>query len=145
MIQRLQSIFLLLCSGAFFGLFGVPFASSSVSIPNLLNDMTYNIQDSPILIGLAILGGIISLVAIFLYNNRLLQMRLSYVTTVVSILLPLVAILLIYNEGTITTQADKIADGFGIYLPIVALIFSILAARFIKKDEETVRSMDRLR
>ena len=145
MLQRIQSIFLLVCGGSFFGLFGLPFASSSVAIPNLLSDMTYNIQDSPLLIGLSVLGGLVSIIAIFLFNNRVLQMRLSYVVTVVSILLPLLAMLLIYNEGTITNQANQINDEIGIYLPLIGLIFSILAARYIKKDEDTVRSMDRLR
>lgn len=145
MIQRIQSIFLFICGVSFFGLFGIPFASSSVAIPNLLNDMVYNILDNPLLIGLAVLGGLISLVAIFLYSNRPLQIRLSYLVTVVSILLPLLAMLLIYNEGTMTTQTEKINDEFGIYLPVISLIFSILAARYIGKDENTVRSMDRLR
>ncbi|MBK7637253.1 MAG: DUF4293 family protein [Saprospiraceae bacterium] len=53
--------------------------------------------------------------------------------------------LLIYNEGTITNKANQINDEIGIYLPLIGLIFSILAARYIKKDEDTVRSMDRLR
>ncbi|MFZ1526878.1 MAG: DUF4293 domain-containing protein, partial [Saprospiraceae bacterium] len=106
---------------------------------------TYNIQDSPLLIGLSVLGCLVSIIAIFLFNNRVLQMRLSYVVTVVSILLPLLAMLLIYNEGTITNKANQINDEIGIYLPLIGLIFSILAARYIKKDEDTVRSMDRLR
>ena len=63
MLQRIQSIFLLVCGGSFFGLFGIPFASSSVAIPNLLSDMTYNIQDSPLLIGLSVLGGLVSIIA----------------------------------------------------------------------------------
>ena len=145
MIQRLQSIFLLISGLSFFGLFGVPFATSSTAIPNLLNDLIYNIQDSPILLVLCILGGLISIGAIFLYQNRPLQLKMSYLVTVISILLPLVAILLIFNEGTITSKTDQISDSFGIYLPIVSLVFSILAARYINKDENTVRSMDRLR
>jgi len=145
MIQRIQSIFLLLSSGSLFGLFGLPFATSSVIIPHIFSDLVYDIYDSPLLIGLCIAGGLLSFVAIFLYNNRGLQLKLANVSTVVSILLPLLAILLIYNERTATTQFDKIQDGFGIYLPVLALISSILAARFIKKDENTVRSMDRLR
>ncbi|MBK9736495.1 MAG: DUF4293 domain-containing protein [Saprospiraceae bacterium] len=145
MIQRLQSIFLLLSGICFFSLFGVPFATSSVAIPNLLSDMVYNIQDNVILMILCGLGGLVSIVAIFLYNNRAFQIKLSYLATVFAILLPVVAILLIYNEGTATTQADKIQDKFGIYLPIVSLVFSVLATRFINKDESTVRSMDRLR
>jgi formate hydrogenlyase subunit 3/multisubunit Na+/H+ antiporter MnhD subunit len=114
-------------------------------MPVLFSDMVYNIQDSPILLTLCILGGLISLGAIFLYNNRGLQLKLSYVSTVLSILLPLVAVLLVYNEGTTSTQVDKINDGIGIYLPIAGLIFSLLAARYIRKDENIVRSMDRLR
>lgn len=145
MIQRLQSIFLFLCGTSFFGLFGVPFADSSVAIPHLFDDNVYNIQDSPILLVLCILGGLISLGAIFLYNNRPLQIKMTYLTTIVAILLPLVAVLLVYNEGTATEKASEINDNFGIYLPIISLVFSILATRFIKKDESTVRSMDRLR
>lgn len=34
---------------------------------------------------------------------------------------------------------------YGLFLPAVALIFNSLAARFIRKDEKLVRSMDRLR
>lgn len=145
MIQRIQSIFLLLSGIAFFSLFMVPFATSDVVIPQLFNDLVYNIQDSPILLGLCILGGLISIVAIFLYNNRPLQLKMTYVATVFSILLPLVVILLIYNEGTSGANADKIDDELGIYLPFVSLVFCILAARYIGKDENTVRSMDRLR
>ncbi len=145
MIQRIQSIFLLISGISFFSLFMVPFATSDVVIPQLFNDLVYNIQDSPILLGLCILGGLISIGAIFLYNNRPLQLKMTYVATVFSILLPLVVILLIYNEGTSGANADKIDDKLGIYLPFVSLVFSILAARYIGKDENTVRSMDRLR
>jgi len=145
MIQRIQTIFLLLSGVAFFSLFKVPFATSQVAIPRLFNDLVYNVQDSPVLLGLCILGGLISIGAIFLYNNRMLQLKMTYVATVFSILLPLVAILLVYNEGTGGVNADKIDDKAGIYLPLVSLVFSILASRYINKDENTVRSMDRLR
>lgn len=145
MIQRIQTIFLLVSSASFFCLFGLPFATSSVVIPKLFSDMTYDVKDSPILLALCLLGGIISLVAIFLYNNRPFQLKLSYIVTVLCILMPLVAILLVFNEGTYTTQSDKIKDSFGIYLPVVGLVFSILASKFIKKDENIVKSMDRLR
>ena len=145
MIQRIQSIFLLISGVSFFGLFGLPFAVSTVAIPRLLSDLVYNIQDSPILLGLSGLGGLISLIAIFMYNNREMQLKMSYFTSVISILLPLVALLLIYNEGTATTNADKIIDKFGIFLPLISLICSILSARYIRKDENIVKSMDRLR
>ncbi|MFN6037385.1 MAG: DUF4293 family protein, partial [Bacteroidota bacterium] len=34
---------------------------------------------------------------------------------------------------------------FGSYLPILSILLSFMAIRFIKKDEELVRSADRLR
>lgn len=145
MIQRVQSIFLFLSGISFFSLFGIPFATSSVPVPNIFNDLIYNIQDNAILMVLCVLGGVLSIGAIFLFNNRGLQLKMSYVVTVMSILLPLVAVLLVTNEGTGTANFDKIDDKLGIYLPVLSLIFSILAARFIQKDENTVRSMDRLR
>jgi FtsH-binding integral membrane protein len=145
MIQRIQSIFLLLSGIAFFSLFALPFATSTVSIPVLMSDMIYDVQDSPILMTLCVVGGLVCIVAIFLFNNRVLQLRLSYLATVFSILLPLVAFLLIYNEQTSDLNYEKINDGLGLYLPFISLVFSILAARFISKDENTVRSMDRLR
>ena len=145
MIQRIQSIFLLLSGVSFFSLFGVPFATSSIAIPDLLSDMVYNVQDSPILMVLAGLGGLICIGAIFLYNNRPLQIKMSYLGIVFSILLAVVALLLITNDQTVKTQSDKIDDSFGLYLPFICLILSGLAARFIGKDENTVRSMDRLR
>ena len=145
MIQRIQSIFLLLSGASFFSLFGFPFASSSVAIPHLLSDMVYNVQDSPILMTLSGLGGLICIGAIFLFNNRELQVKMSYIGIVLSILVAVVAGLLMYNERTITTDFDKINDQFGMYLPVISLVFSVLAARFIRKDENTVRSMDRLR
>ncbi len=145
MIQRIQSIYLALAAIALALLFMIPFATSTEAIPNMLQDKVYNIQDSPILIGLTVIGILVSVVAIFLYSNRGLQARISYFSIICSILLPLVAVLLIYNEGTVTTKADKIHDGFGIYIPIISLIFSILAVRSIGKDDQLVKSMDRLR
>lgn len=145
MIQRIQSIFLLLSGISFFSLFGLPFATSTVAIPALFSDMVYNIHDHVILMVLAVIGGLVSLVSIFLYNNRGLQARLSYLVTVVSILLLTVAFLLVFNERTPGDGAETISEGAGIAMPILGLIFSVLAARYIGKDENTVRSMDRLR
>lgn len=145
MIQRIQTIYFVLAAITFGVLFMVPFATSSEPIPNLLQDQVYNIMDSPVLIGLTVIGILASLIGIFLYSNRGLQSRVGYFSIISAILLPLVAVLLIYNEGTVTTKADLIKDGFGIYLPIVALVFGILAVRNISKDEKLVQSMDRLR
>lgn len=145
MIQRLQSIFLLLAGLAFFSLFALPFATSTVAIPHIFDDLVYDITDNPILIVLTVLGGAVSLIAIFLYNNRSVQVKLSNLVIVLSILLIVLAIILVFNEGTTDQGADTISESAGIGMPIISLIFSALASKFIRKDDNTVRSMDRLR
>lgn len=145
MLQRIQSIFLLLTSGAFFSLFAVNFASSDKSANGIFSDQLYNIMDNPILIAMTVIGGALALIAIFMFKNRPLQLRMSYLLIVLSILLPLVAALLMYNEGSMNAPNVNIEDGLGIYLPIAAIIATIVAIRFIKKDNKLVKSMDRLR
>lgn len=145
MIQRIQSVFLLLTSITFFLQFVFYFATSDKSTPHFMTDKVYNVLDNPVLIGMTVLGGVVSLIAIFMFRNRPLQIRLGYFAIVLCILLPLVAFLLIYNEGTALVEGTIINDGIGAYLPIVGLITTILANRFINKDNKLVKSMDRLR
>ncbi len=145
MIQRIQSIFFLLAGLAAAALLKVPFAVSDKPVPQLLSDQVYNVQDHVILIVLTIISAVIAVAAIFMYQNRELQMRLGYLVIVASILLLLVAFLLIYNEGTLNVPDSNIQDQFGLFLPFITILFSALAIRFVKKDEGLVRSMDRLR
>ena len=145
MIQRIQSLFLLLSSVCNWLLFTLPFASSDGSTTGFLADMRYDIQDHVLLLGMVVLGGIISLGAIFLYNNRPLQLRVSYLSLILSILLPLLVVFLFYSEATKNFIAVHINDGPGIWLPLAGILFTVLAIRFIRKDEKLVRSMDRLR
>lgn len=145
MIQRIQSIFLLLASVTFFLQFVFQFATSDKASPGFLSDQMYNVMDNPVLMVLTILGGAVALISIFLFRNRPLQLRLGYLVIILCILLPLVAFLLIYNEPTGLSKGTEIHDGLAIYLPIVGLITTILANRFISKDNKLVKSMDRLR
>lgn len=145
MIQRIQSIFLLISSGSFFGQFAVPFASSSNAGPNYFSDLMYNIHDNIGMLIMAIVGGVIALGAIFLFKNRQLQLRMSYLVIVLSILLPALAILLFFRSGNTMDSVVGIEDGIGLYLPIVGVVFGALSSRFIQKDQKLVKSMDRLR
>lgn len=145
MLQRIQSIFLLLTSTSFFSLFALNFATSNKSAKGIFSDQIYNIMDNPILIGLTVIAGVMALITIFMFKNRPLQLRLGYILIVMSILLPLVAGLLMYNEGVLNAPDVEINDSVGIYLPLLAILTTLLANRFIKKDNKLVKSMDRLR
>lgn len=89
---------------------------------------------------LIILGAI---TAIFLYRRRKLQIKI----TLMLIVLSLISIgLLIYYAFLIMSRykADVVLT-FIMTIPLLVLIFSLLAHRAIRNDEELIKSYDRLR
>jgi cytochrome bd-type quinol oxidase subunit 2 len=88
MIQRIQTIFLALAALASGGLFGLPFATTQEAEANsgLFADSVYNINDHLVLLITFLLAGIFSLVAIFLFKKRKLQMSLSMMAIFASII-----------------------------------------------------------
>lgn len=139
MIQRIQSIYLLLAAVASTALFALPFATAPVQPEGLLQDGSFDISDHVGLIGLTIGIGILALVAIFLYSNRILQMNIGRLNIVLlAALLGLTA----YLYSTIEVSSTL---GLGIGIPVLVGVFILLANRNIHKDEKLVRSADRLR
>jgi hypothetical protein len=88
----------------------------------------------------------LSLVTIFLYKNRKLQ--IIFCITLMIILICLLTFFIIYlfmlftRYNFFNLKAIEIA---GLFLPVVSLIFIIFAKKFIKKDEKKVRSWERIR
>lgn len=97
---------------------------------------------------IAILAGIAAVVAfysIFRYDNRLMQMKLAALN---SLLIggTLAACIFLVSEGQeMMPTGDEGVYRTGIYLPGAALLFNMLANRFIRKDENLVRSSERFR
>jgi hypothetical protein len=112
----------------------------------MLGDKILEIQDNPILLGLTIAGILLSLGAIFLYSNRPLQKKLAIGSGILAIILPAVAGGLSYQEvGPTNFQSLGIQPQLGAFLPLISIVFSFLANKYISKDDKLVRSMDRLR
>lgn len=146
MIQRIQSIFLLLAAIASFGLFKLPFGSSekAIATSQFLDDKVLNVQDHPAFLGFFIGAGVLALIAIFLFNNRSLQLKVSRVSIVANIVGIIVAAFLIMKDFTNLGNVEPTED-LGLGLPIFSIIFAGLGIYFINKDEKLVKSMDRLR
>jgi len=145
MIQRIQSIFLLIASGGFFSLFGLPFAKSDKAASPLFQDQLFNIHDHILLLILTVLGGIITLSAIFLFKNRLLQKRLGLIGIISAILVGTLSFWLMFDHGKQIDHSVEISDQAGLIMPAVSLVMVALANYFINKDDKLVSSMDRLR
>ena len=145
MIQRIQSIFLLIAGGGFFSLFKFPFAKTNETVAPLFEDQLYTIQDNPILLGVCILGGILSIATIFLFNNRILQKRISLLGALVGLILAGFAIYLMTSVSQDIPATVGVETQAGLFMPAVSILMLILAYVFINKDEKLVRSSDRLR
>lgn len=158
MIQRIQTVFLLLAIAATVCQFFFPLASffSEYAYYKLyiheLKGMTPDVESPfsafftfPLLIT-NVAAGLIMLLTIFLYKKRRLQMRMLRIAFLM--LLVFIALLFFYFVPAVEDEIGAIPDyqsDYGIYFPFIALIFMILADRYIKKDEKLVRASDRLR
>ena len=149
MIQRIQSVFLFLATGALGGQFALPYLQTPANDPAralpVLADGALTPIDNPGLLGLTILGAVVSFVAIFLFKNRSLQARLAGVSTVAGILLLTLAGFTTKMTLDQTPQGGSAHFAAGLALPVLAVALDWLAMRAIRKDEALVRSMDRLR
>jgi hypothetical protein len=78
------------------------------------------------------------------FKNRALQIRIlrfAYMVTLAS-----VAVMAIYIQtGGAYFPGMHFTPGISLFLPIGATLFTWLAMRAVKKDDELVRSVDRLR
>ena len=145
MIQRIQSVLLLLAAIAVFALFKLPFGSSeTITASALFNDGIFSIQDHIGLLGLFCGAGLLAFVGIFLFNNRPLQLKLSRVSIIANIIGIILAAVIFMQDST-AMGAIVPKEELGLGLPILSIIFTAFAIRFINKDEKLVKSMDRLR
>ena len=149
MIQRIQSIYLLLAAVFFSTAFFLPYLAMEmpgveVAQP-VLADGQFNYSDNVGLFGLTVLGAILSVSSIFLYGNRSLQSKLCALTTLIAALMFILAAIAGQTLRSNLPEGEVIQFGLGWIAPVGAILFSRLAANAIRKDEQLVRSMDRLR
>ena len=155
MLQRVQSIYLLLATFCLAALFITPLLhnipvnglTETVKVTGLYQEANGQVVHTEPFTGLAIVTGIVALlplIIIFLYKNRTLQITLCY-----SAMLVLIG----YSFWASQTAKNAIGDayiqlsnyGFGIGLISISILLIVLAQKAIQRDEKLVRSADRLR
>ncbi len=143
MIQRIQSLWLLLAALLVLGLFLLPSFTGRVegveaAVYATGIKLKTGGQQNLLLLMSTLMAAVISLINIFNYRNRSLQKRIAILN-----MLLLVLLLFWYFQLGKTLEASKI--GIGIFLPMAAILFSFLAIKGIQFDEKLIRSADRLR
>ena len=133
MIQRIQTIWLLLASAAAFSALRFPFYYTPTPFALEINGSA----GYSTLISLAF-SACLSFITIFLYGNRMLQLKVVLINFLLSILI-----------GYFVYKIVIANPGGGFTLPSLALfiipVFQILAMIKIYQDEKLVKSTDRLR
>lgn len=143
MIQRIQTIYLFLSSiisGGFIFVFDLwENVKKEVFALELFSREAIVLKIIPLLF---ILSAIVSFVTIFLFKNRKLQFVIGRIVILINLFLLGV---LVYVSLTLPGEVSISKKGIGMFLPIVAVLLIVLANKAIKKDEDLVKSADRLR
>jgi len=137
MIQRIQTLYLLLVavlSGVLPFIFPL-WQDELGENPVFFTQNTTHI----ILFGLSFT---LSLFSIFEYKKRQNQFVLNRLNIVLNLIL---LGLFVYRSLKLPGEEISSKKGIGIFLPILVIVLLVLANRSIKKDEELVKSADRLR
>ena len=93
----------------------------------------------------ALIAAGIAFYEIFQYKNRLTQMKLGALNSIIMTVC-LGCSVWFATDGQQTWMPRNTGSyGYGLFLPAVAMILNIIANRFIRKDEKLVRSVDRIR
>lgn len=151
MIQRIQSIWLLLAALTIVCLLIVPVLTDKSGSGTYIlygsgikfwdGDVIDTSTNLPLFIS-TILAGLVSLVNIFNFRNRTLQKRIASLNIILILGL---SFWLSQLGKQLPGGIEKAEIGFGLFLPLLAIIFTLLAIRGIKQDEKLIRSADRLR
>lgn len=142
MIQRIQSIFLLLIALFSSLLFFLPYQENIADLKiipiqlSLTNHHNTTLLIASIINAITIIG---SITILFLYKNRKRQMLLCLYLSAMQIVL--VGLMYRYANETEGLPVYKLPFVF----PVLNFILSLLARHSIKKDEELVKSADRIR
>ncbi len=98
--------------------------------------------NEPYVIAVFILAALLSFISIFMFKNR----KNQFVINRFNIILTLCLLgFFVYRSLNLSGEAMISEKGIGMFLPVISIVFLVLANRAIKRDEDLVKSVDRLR
>lgn len=147
MLQRIQTVYLMLAFIASALLFSklpiavFPFPDGG-DIPFTIVGKYEIISILPLLL----LNGALVLftfIAILLYGNRPLQLRLTMIGFLANVIF---VIVMFFTADSMQNQLKVEAQyKLGVILPLISMVLLILASKAIRKDEKLIKAADRLR
>ena len=155
MIQRIQSVYLLFATLVTGTLFFIPIAEF-IGIEGQIYVLKFQglfveAQDGMSFINKVIplsllisITTLLSLVTIFFYKRRILQIRLTTFNILLLIGLTILMAYYLYYP-VVPVEIESKNPTYSIVLPLVSVVLSFMALKGIRKDEEIIKSYNRIR
>ncbi len=136
MIQRIQTIYMLIV--------GLIMVSLFVWFPEIKNDSGDYLftRDEPLYFALIFISIALAIIAILSYKKRKNQFVLNRLNILCNLILLGV---FVYQSLRVSGETLVSEKGIGMFLPVLSIVFLVMANRSIQKDESLVKSVDRLR
>ena len=134
MLQRIQTIYMIISATLLGALY--------VWFPNIVSEEGLVVihNDEPIMLGLIFGSILVTFISIFSYKKRKSQFVINRLNIILNFFLLGV---FVYRSLTLSGETLVSEKGIGVFLPIISIVFLVMANKAIKKDEDLVKSVDR--
>ena len=137
MLQRIQTVYLLLAI-IFAGI--LPFF---IPLFTMNNGIKFYFMQSMVYVTFFGLSMTMSLLSILSFKKRQNQFVINRLNIIFNLIL---LGLFVYRSLNLSGETVLVSEkGIGMFLPIITIVALVLANKAIKKDEDLVKSVDRLR
>ena len=136
MLQRIQTIYLIISAGISGGLIFL------FQLWTTESETPFYAKDHILYLAIFLGSAALALITIFMFKDRKLQFVLGRLNIILNFIL---LGLFVYRSLNLSGGTNVSEKGIGMLLPIFSIVFLVLANKAIKKDEDLVKSVDRLR
>ena len=156
MLQRIQSVYLFVSSLALGLMFAFPVSNyygefhtlrlNLLKVENLVpgsEDVFHPYFTLPLAVFVCLIC-VLTVFSIFKFKNRKIQLKVLKISILLNIVL-IVGIFFIYSKLILSQINVDEEYSISAFLPLFSLVFLVMAFRGVKKDEDLIRSTDRLR
>ena len=136
MLQRIQSIYLLLVA--------LLMALVPIWLPVWVNASGENVFaiHKTFIFTAFIISALLAFITIFLFKNRKLQFVLNRLNMILNVTL---LGFFVYWSLNLSGETEISEKGIAMFIPVISIVLLVLSNKAIKKDEDLVKSVDRLR
>jgi hypothetical protein len=139
MIQRIQTLYMTLSAIATGAL---PFVFELWTLKTDNQATAVFLTSSAIYLSLFGLVTLLAIISIFSFKKRQNQFVLNRLTMIFNFIL---LGFFVYRSLNLSGETMVSVKGIGMFLPAISIVLLVLANKAIKKDEDLVKSVDRLR